>query len=299
MAMAYSEATEALSSREKFARIRVRALVEVKAISMIGREPVWIRARVLNTHKGGAQCRTEKGKEGFYPWGDIRECHAPDPHKPIATLGEIAHGGIRSLPPFLDTTPPEPPPQDLKMAASKPKPKRQRQIQILTRISHIFREERLKRAWSQDELAEHLNTSGGQISKYENGRSTPDDETLIAFSKLCKIDLDKLITAREGVPDAPAPPPVVYQPPLPPPPPEPVDLEALLAATRPAPRTPTLVSRPRPEPVIAIEPEADPEPDGLGHFTEELFALAPPPIDREKRKEWYRLAAKLYRLSEG
>lgn len=55
---------------------------------------------------------------------------------------------------------------------------------------------RKQKGFSQEELANRLNTSRQTISKWENGESTPDLEKLVAISDLFEISLDELVLGR-------------------------------------------------------------------------------------------------------
>lgn len=293
-----------LNSREKFARVKVRDLVHVKLVRMGARPPQWILARVLNTHKGGAQCRTEEGprKDQFYNWSEIRPLppETRDQHKPLATFGEMVRvattaPALRSVPPFLDIEPPKPaesPPRreallisrdDLKMANDR-KP-RQRLAHNITAIAQLFRAERVKRGWAQGELADALSINGlalsdQQVSKIELGRMPPTDDILIAFAEVCGLELDKVIAARDG--DAP----------------KPAESAVMPAAPVVVPPVAAVAAPPPPSAVVASPaPEFPDAAERLAQFTEELFSIAPPPLDREKRKEWFRYAARLFALS--
>lgn len=315
MALAIEE-TERLTAQEKFRTIKERAIVEVKIVSRIGTPPAWIRARVKETNRGGAFCRTEKGKDGFYHWSEVRPCPDIDPrddkHKPFATLGEVMHGGLRAVPPFIDTLPPKPPPPPPEATKPEVKPvllmthdeiknggpmqsdgkaKRQRHIHQITPIANLFRAERLKRGWSQGELADHISDTsktllvlGDQISQFELGKKAPTDEILIAFASVCGVSLDTIHKAqneREPLPVQSAPPaPVVSAP----------------AVYRPEPSVMTPYAAP------PITRQDTPPPDyqeKLLLFTDNLMGLAPPPLDRDLRGEWFRLASRLYQLSRA
>lgn len=313
MALPNLEEPERLTSADKFQRLKPRALVEVKLIARTGLPPTWERARIKETNKGGAFCRTERGKDGFYNWSEVRPCEVdPKPPSLTAPLGDVARGGLRALPPFLDTEPAKPPPppppvieadaqtvaeaallishEDLRNMQAKPK--RQKHIHQITPIASLFREQRLKRGWGQIETADRLSSGelmvlGDQISRIELGKQPPSDDILIAFGSVFAIDLDVLITLRDGE-TKPAP--------LPEPRRSPVTV------------IPSPVVAPRPAPVVAIPARVSPTlpapepPDAaerMGVFTDQLMGLAPPPLDRDKRIQWFRLASQLFRLSEA
>lgn len=51
---------------------------------------------------------------------------------------------------------------------------------------------------SQEELAEKLNVSRQAISKWENGQSTPDLETILALCKLFNVTTDQLLISLDN-----------------------------------------------------------------------------------------------------
>ncbi|MGL5900600.1 MAG: helix-turn-helix domain-containing protein [Lactobacillaceae bacterium] len=60
-------------------------------------------------------------------------------------------------------------------------------------LGNRIREEREKKNWTQNKLAEILNVSRQSISKWETGSAYPDIERLIQISDLFKVSLDSLI----------------------------------------------------------------------------------------------------------
>jgi transcriptional regulator with XRE-family HTH domain len=52
---------------------------------------------------------------------------------------------------------------------------------------------RKQRNWTQEELAQHLNISRSQITKWESGDQLPDLETLEKLSNLYEVSIDYLI----------------------------------------------------------------------------------------------------------
>ena len=60
-------------------------------------------------------------------------------------------------------------------------------------ISEEIKKQRLKRNWTQEQLAEILNVSRPTISSWEVGRNYPDLETIVAISDLFEISLDELL----------------------------------------------------------------------------------------------------------
>lgn len=60
-------------------------------------------------------------------------------------------------------------------------------------IGDKIKEERLKKEWTQEHLAQLLNVSRPTISSWEVGRNYPDLETIIAISDLFGSSLDNLL----------------------------------------------------------------------------------------------------------
>lgn len=60
-------------------------------------------------------------------------------------------------------------------------------------IGHQIKQNRLKREWTQEYLAQLLNVSRSTVSSWEVGRNYPDLETIVAISDLFTISLDKLL----------------------------------------------------------------------------------------------------------
>jgi transcriptional regulator with XRE-family HTH domain len=52
---------------------------------------------------------------------------------------------------------------------------------------------RKRHNWTQEQLAQHLNISRSQISKWENGELLPDIQSLQKLSNLYKVSVDFLI----------------------------------------------------------------------------------------------------------
>jgi len=78
----------------------------------------------------------------------------------------------------------------------------------LTAIGHIFRAERLKRAMHQRDVAIQLGSArdARDVCDIELGDVVPDDDTLIQFSEAFGVDLDLLLSARDGKQDTAADP---------------------------------------------------------------------------------------------
>ena len=58
---------------------------------------------------------------------------------------------------------------------------------------------RKQKGFSQEELANRLNVSRQNVSKWEVGDSTPDLEKLVAISDLFEISLDELVLDKAAV----------------------------------------------------------------------------------------------------
>lgn len=61
------------------------------------------------------------------------------------------------------------------------------------KIGDKIKEQRLKKEWTQEQLAELLNVSRSAVSSWEVGRNYPDLETIVAISDLFGISLDRLL----------------------------------------------------------------------------------------------------------
>lgn len=61
------------------------------------------------------------------------------------------------------------------------------------KIGEKIKEQRLKEAWTQEQLAEKLTVSRSTVSSWEVGRNYPDLDTIVAISDLFGISLDKLL----------------------------------------------------------------------------------------------------------
>lgn len=57
--------------------------------------------------------------------------------------------------------------------------------------------ERMKKGWTQDELAEKLFVSRQSVSKWENGANYPNIEILIKLSDLFGVTIDELLRSDE------------------------------------------------------------------------------------------------------
>ena len=66
-------------------------------------------------------------------------------------------------------------------------------------LGQRIKEEREKRQWTQDYLAETLNVSRQAISKWEVGSTFPDIDRLVQISNLFGITLDSLIKGDDSL----------------------------------------------------------------------------------------------------
>lgn len=66
-------------------------------------------------------------------------------------------------------------------------------------LGQRIKEEREKRQWTQDYLAETLNVSRQAISKWEVGSTYPDIDRLVQISNLFGITLDNLIKGDDSL----------------------------------------------------------------------------------------------------
>ncbi|MBG9533159.1 XRE family transcriptional regulator [Bacillus thuringiensis] len=64
-------------------------------------------------------------------------------------------------------------------------------------FSERLKEEREKRNWSQNDLAEKLHVSRQSVSKWETGKNYPSIEIIIHFSDLFGITIDELLRSDE------------------------------------------------------------------------------------------------------
>lgn len=73
----------------------------------------------------------------------------------------------------------------------------------MSNFQHFLKKIREERDMSQEQLAELLNTSKQNISRYERGEVTPKITTAARFAELLGVSLNEL-NGDEGVTDAPA-----------------------------------------------------------------------------------------------
>ena len=62
-----------------------------------------------------------------------------------------------------------------------------------TRIGNIIREARLRKGWTQTELATRLNVKQCTVGCWEIGYNFPRPGTLVRLSDLLEIPIDKLL----------------------------------------------------------------------------------------------------------
>ncbi|TLS49780.1 helix-turn-helix transcriptional regulator [Paenibacillus antri] len=62
-----------------------------------------------------------------------------------------------------------------------------------------LKQERKKRGWSQEDLAEKLFVSRQSVSKWENGQNYPSIEVIIHLSDLFGVTIDELLRSDEGL----------------------------------------------------------------------------------------------------
>jgi len=67
----------------------------------------------------------------------------------------------------------------------------------MTTFGEKLRQERSKRGWSQEELAEKLYVSRQSVSKWENGQNYPSIEIIIKISDLFGVTIDELLRSDE------------------------------------------------------------------------------------------------------
>jgi Predicted transcriptional regulators len=67
----------------------------------------------------------------------------------------------------------------------------------LMELSKRMKEEREKRNWSQDKLADQLHVTRQAVSKWETGQSYPDIDKLIQIAELFMLSLDELVKGNQ------------------------------------------------------------------------------------------------------
>ncbi|MFA9413894.1 MULTISPECIES: helix-turn-helix domain-containing protein [unclassified Streptococcus] len=58
---------------------------------------------------------------------------------------------------------------------------------------------RTQKSWSQDDLANQLHLSRQAISRWENGETSPDLDTLVKLASIFEVTLDELVTGVKPV----------------------------------------------------------------------------------------------------
>ncbi len=64
-------------------------------------------------------------------------------------------------------------------------------------IGKKIRKERIKRNLTQDDLAEILFVTRQAISKWETGKSLPDQDVMLQLSNLFSISINDILNAKE------------------------------------------------------------------------------------------------------
>ena len=65
-------------------------------------------------------------------------------------------------------------------------------------LGEAIREERRRLGWSQEELSEHAHLNRSYVTDLENGRRTPNLDTLLRVSKALDMKPSRLVAAGEG-----------------------------------------------------------------------------------------------------
>ncbi len=65
-------------------------------------------------------------------------------------------------------------------------------------VSQRLRDLRIRRGWSQQELAEKARVTKSAISMYENGQRDPNNDTLELFADIFNVTTDYLLGREEG-----------------------------------------------------------------------------------------------------
>lgn len=72
---------------------------------------------------------------------------------------------------------------------------------VMSKLADHLKYLRKQRDWTQEEVAQYLNMSRSQISKWENGEMLPDIESLAKLSDLYGVSIDFLMGKRTGKQD--------------------------------------------------------------------------------------------------
>ncbi|MDF7639413.1 helix-turn-helix domain-containing protein [Lactobacillus sp. ESL0791] len=65
-------------------------------------------------------------------------------------------------------------------------------------LNERIRNLRLKKNWSQEELAEKMDVSRQSVSKWENGDAQPDLDKVVQLGKLFNVSLDTLLAGKDN-----------------------------------------------------------------------------------------------------
>lgn len=71
----------------------------------------------------------------------------------------------------------------------------------LSLLGDRIKELRKERAWSQTDLAQRIGSDAHQLSRYENGRTTPSADAIVKIAETFDVSLDYLLV--EGSPRRP------------------------------------------------------------------------------------------------
>jgi transcriptional regulator with XRE-family HTH domain len=66
----------------------------------------------------------------------------------------------------------------------------------MTKLADHLKYLRKQRNWTQEDVAQHLNVSRSQISKWENGEMLPDLQSMEKLSELYGVSIDFLVGKR-------------------------------------------------------------------------------------------------------
>jgi transcriptional regulator with XRE-family HTH domain len=69
-------------------------------------------------------------------------------------------------------------------------------VKNMNKLADHLKYLRKQRNWTQEEVAQHLNMSRSQISKWENGELLPDLQSLEKLSELYNVSIDFLVGKR-------------------------------------------------------------------------------------------------------
>lgn len=66
-------------------------------------------------------------------------------------------------------------------------------VQVINMLGTNIKQLRLNKSWTQEELAAHLLTTRQTVSKWENGISVPDANSLIHISELFNVSVSSML----------------------------------------------------------------------------------------------------------